>query len=590
MFPADPYGNRASDRKAVPVFGFQETKQSADEKDKIMLRKVVTGADALVRSLEEENVEYVFGYPGVAIAPFFNSMLDSKIHTVLVRHEQCAGHAASGYTRASGKPGVAAVTSGPGATNLITGIATAFADSIPMVCITGQVDSRLMGSDVFQEADISGACESFVKFSYIVRRASDIPRVVKEAFHIANTGRKGPVLIDIPHDVLMDRVAGFAYPVSVNLRTYKPTVEGHPVQIKRVIRELSRAKRPIICTGGGVHLSGAEAQVRAFAEKHGIPCVSTMMGLGSLPSEHPLFYGMVGNNGQKCGNRAMNEADVVLMVGARVADRSISQPDLITENKVLIHIDVDPAEIGKNAGPTIPLVGDIRHVFDEFNAKELKVDYSEWLAWLDKYRAEVNAESEKRLAQGIADRKVRASRDYVDPRLFIRSLSLAMEEDAIYIADVGQNQIWSCANAVIRKGRFMTSGGMGTMGYSVPAAMGARLGAPDRQVVAVCGDGAFQMTMMELSTMDQYEVPVKIVVIRNYVLGMVRQHQHFAYHDRHAVTDMSTTPDLDKLAQAYHVGYMRLDCNEGMEETIRAFLDEEGTSILEVFVDPDDLC
>ncbi|MEE1051661.1 MAG: thiamine pyrophosphate-binding protein, partial [Lachnospiraceae bacterium] len=202
-----------------------------------MLRKVVTGADALVRSLEEENVEYVFGYPGVAIAPFFNSMLDSKIHTVLVRHEQCAGHAASGYTRASGKPGVAAVTSGPGATNLITGIATAFADSIPMVCITGQVDSRLMGSDVFQEADISGACESFVKFSYIVRRASDIPRVVKEAFHIANTGRKGPVLIDIPHDVLMDRVAGFAYPVSVNLRTYKPTVEGHPVQIKRVIRE-----------------------------------------------------------------------------------------------------------------------------------------------------------------------------------------------------------------------------------------------------------------------------------------------------------------------------------------------------------------
>ena len=396
----------------------------------------VSGNKTVSRQKGQNYVEKSwFGYPGVAIAPFFNSMLDSKIHTVLVRHEQCAGHAASGYTRASGKPGVAAVTSGPGATNLITGIATAFADSIPMVCITGQVDS----------ADISGACESFVKFSYIVRRASDIPRVVKEAFHIANTGRKGPVLIDIPHDVLMDRVAGFAYPVSVNLRTYKPTVEGHPVQIKRVIRELSRAKRPIICTGGGVHLSGAEAQVRAFAEKHGIPCVSTMMGLGSLPSEHPLFYGMVGNNGQQCGNRAMNEADVVLMVGARVADRSISQPDLITENKVLIHIDVDPAEIGKNAGPTIPLVGDIRHVFDEFNAKELKVDYSEWLAWLDKYRAEVNAESEKRLAQGIADRKVRASRDYVDPRLFIRSLSLAMEEDAIYIADVGQNQIWSCA-------------------------------------------------------------------------------------------------------------------------------------------------
>ena len=537
-----------------------------------MLRKVVTGADALVRSLEEENVEYVFGYPGVAIAPFFNSMLDSKIHTVLVRHEQCAGHAASGYTRASGKPGVAAVTSGPGATNLITGIATAFADSIPMVCITGQVDSRLMGSDVFQEADISGACESFVKFSYIVRRASDIPRVVKEAFHIANTGRKGPVLIDIPHDVLMDRVAGFAYPVSVNLRTYKPTVEGHPVQIKRVIRELSRAKRPIICTGGGVHLSGAEAQVRTFAEKHGIPCVSTMMGLGSLPSEHPLFYGMVGNNGQKCGNRAMNEADVVLMVGARVADRSISQPDLITENKVLIHIDVDPAEIGKNAGPTIPLVGDIRHVFDEFNAKELKVDYSEWLAWLDKYRAEVKAESEKRLAQGIADRKVRASRDYVDPRLFIRSLSLAMEEDAIYIADVGQNQIWSCANAVIRKGRFMTSGGMGTMGYSVPAAMGARLGAPDRQVVAVCGDGAFQMTMNELATAAVCKVAVKVLVLRNRYLGLVREYQEKNCGRRYSGVRLHDYPRFDCIAGAFNMDYVECNSNEQLPGMIEEFL------------------
>ena len=555
-----------------------------------MIKRVLNGADALVRSLEEENVEYVFGYPGVAICPFFNSILNSDIKTVLVRQEQCAAHAASSYTRVSGKPGVVAVTSGPGATNLITGIATAFADSIPLVCITGQVDSRLMGSDVFQEADISGACESFVKFSYIVRQASDIPRIVKEAFHIASTGRKGPVLIDIPHDVQMDRVSGFAYPVGVNLRTYKPTVEGHPVQIKRVMRELARARRPIICVGGGVHLSDAAEEVRKFAEAHDIPVVSTMMGLSAFPTDHPLFYGMVGNNGQKYGNRAMNEADMIIMVGARVADRSISQPDLITENKVLAHIDVDPAEIGKNAGPSIPLVGDIRHIFREFNERDLEVDYSDWLDWLDGCKDDVlNTESKKR-AEIQEEHILQGRKDYVDPRIFIRKLSLKMDKDAVYVADVGQNQIWSCANAVMRRGRFLTSGGMGTMGYAVPAAMGAKISSPDRQVVAVCGEGGFQMTMQELATIVQYEVPVKIVVLRNNVLGMVRQHQHFVYHDRFSVTDLSTVPDLDKLSEAYHIGYLRLETNEGMNECLDAFLKEDRTMLLEVMIDPDDLC
>ena len=555
-----------------------------------MIKRVLNGADALVRSLEEENVEYVFGYPGVAICPFFNSILNSDIKTVLVRQEQCAAHAASGYTRVSGKPGVVAVTSGPGATNLITGIATAFADSIPLVCITGQVDSRLMGSDVFQEADISGACESFVKFSYIVRQASDIPRIVKEAFHIASTGRKGPVLIDIPHDVQMDRVSGFAYPIGVNLRTYKPTVEGHPVQIKRVMRELARARRPIICVGGGVHLSDAAEEVRKFAEAHDIPVVSTMMGLSAFPTDHPLFYGMVGNNGQKYGNRAMNEADMIIMVGARVADRSISQPDLITENKVLAHIDVDPAEIGKNAGPSIPLVGDIRHIFREFNERDLEVDYSDWLDWLDGCKDDVLNTESKRRAEIQEEHILQGRKDYVDPRIFIRKLSLKMDKDAVYVADVGQNQIWSCANAVMRRGRFLTSGGMGTMGYAVPAAMGAKISSPDRQVVAVCGEGGFQMTMQELATIVQYEVPVKIVVLRNNVLGMVRQHQHFVYHDRFSVTDLSTVPDLDKLSEAYHIGYLRLETNEGMNECLDAFLKEDRTMLLEVMIDPDDLC
>ncbi len=327
------------------------------------------GADAIVKCLEAEGVEYVFGYPGVAICPFYNSILDSDIQTILIRTEQNAAHAASGLARVSGKVGVCAVTSGPGATNLITGVATAFADSIPLVCITGQVNSELLGSDVFQEADITGAVESFVKYSYLVKDANDIPRVFKEAFHLANTGRKGPVLIDVPIDIQNSPVGKFKYPEEVNMRTYKPTVKGNMAQIKKVIKELEKAKRPIICAGGGVLLSHAEEELKKFAEEYQIPVVSTMMGIGVMPTRHPMYYGMVGNNGKPYANRAMNESDLLLMVGARVADRAVNQPDVITENKVLIHIDVDPAEIGKNVGPAIPLVGDAKHIFEDILKK-----------------------------------------------------------------------------------------------------------------------------------------------------------------------------------------------------------------------------
>ena len=545
-------------------------------------------ADAIVKCLEKEGVEYVFGYPGVAICPFFNSILDTSIKTILVRQEQNAAHEASGYARITGKVGVAVATSGPGATNLITGIATAFADSIPLVCITGQVDSGLMGSDVFQEVDVSGACESFVKFSYIVRRAADIPRIIKEAFHIAGTGRKGPVLIDIPIDVQKAEIRKFEYPDSVNIRTYKPTVQGHAVQIKKVIKELNRAKRPIICVGGGVHLSGAKEELRLFVENNDIPVVSTMMGLGTLPTDHFLFYGMVGNNGQAYGNRAMNDADMIIMVGARVADRSVSQPDLITENKVLVHIDVDPAEIGKNAGPTIPLVGDIKHVFEEFNKAEITADYSLWIDKLDGYKDDTqNASRRKRhmFSSTMSEEEINAL--MVNPEIFIKRLSRAMKSDAVYVADVGQNQLWSCANCVIRDGRFLTSGGMGTMGYSVPAALGAKLGAPDRQVVAVCGDGGFQMTMMELATMQQYHVPVKIVVLRNNVLGLVRQYQHFTYQDRFSVIDLGDSiPDLKKLTDAYGIRYQQIAAVEDMDSGIEEFLADDEATLMEVIVDP----
>lgn len=534
------------------------------------------GADAIVKCLEEEGVKYVFGYPGVAICPFYNSILSSPVETILIRTEQNAAHAASGFARVTGQVGVCAVTSGPGATNVITGIATAFADSIPLVCITGQVNSELIGSDVFQEADITGAVESFVKYSYLIKDAAQIPRVFKEAFYIANSGRKGPVLIDVPIDIQNAAINKFKYPEEVNLRTYKPTIKGHTVQIQKVVRELSRAERPIICVGGGVRLSEAETELRTFVEKHRVPVVSTMMGISAMPTRHPMYYGMVGNNGHPYANRAMNESDLLIMVGARVADRAVSQPDLITENKVLVHIDVDPAEIGKNVGPTIPLVGDARHIFEDFNKEEFTCEHDEWIETLNGYRSTMA-------------RVRKPNPDYVDPAEFIRMLSESMEEDAIYVADVGQNQIWSCNYHIVKNGRFLTTGGMGTMGYSIPAAMGAKLAAPDKQVVAVCGDGSFQMSMMELATMRQFNVPVKIIVLKNNYLGMVREFQHYTYKDNYSVVDLSGSPDLEKLSSAYDMKFMRLHTMEHAQETIEEFLAGNESVLLECIIDPMDL-
>lgn len=536
----------------------------------------MNGADAMVKCLEEEGVKAVFGYPGVAICPFYNSILESDVRSILVRTEQNAAHAASGQARVTGEVGVCAVTSGPGATNLITGVATAFADSIPLVCITGQVNSSLLGSDVFQEADITGAVESFVKYSYLVKDVNEIPRVFKEAFHIANTGRKGPVLIDVPIDVQNAQIRSFKYPEEVSMRTYKPTVKGNIVQIKKVVKELEKAKCPIICAGGGVLLSHAEEELRAFAEKHRIPVVSTMMGIGVMPTKHPLYFGMVGNNGKPYANRAMNESDLLIMVGARVADRAVSQPDLITQNKVLVHIDVDPAEIGKNAGPTIPLVGDAKCIFSDLTKQEFTCEHEEWIASLKLYRQTMEMCRKPNPA-------------YVDPAEFIRMLSEKMQEDGIYVADVGQNQIWSCGYHIVKKGKFLTSGGMGTMGYSIPAAMGAKLGAMDKQVIAVCGDGSFQMSMMEFATIRQHNIPVKVIVLKNNYLGMVREYQHYTYKDHYSVVDLSGSPDLSKLAQAYDMPFIRVENMEQAESAIERFLEKDETILMECLIDPMDL-
>ena len=548
----------------------------------------MTGADAIVRCLELEKVSYVFGYPGVAICPFFDSLESTDIESILVRTEQNAAHEANGYARISGKPGVCAVTSGPGATNVITGIATAFADSIPLIVITGQVESRLLGSDVFQEADICGASESFVKYSYTLRNAEEIPKVFKEAFHIAMTGRKGPVLIDIPIDVQKASLRKFQYPDDLKMRTYKPTVQGNPVQIKRLFQRLENVKKPILCVGGGVHLAGVSEKVREFSHKFNIPVVSTMMGLGTMQDLDPLYFGMVGNNGRSYGNKAMNRAELIIMMGARVADRSISQPDLITENKTLVHIDVDPAEIGKNAGPEIPLVGDLSSVLDSLLHVEAELSYPDWMEELNGIKEETELLIEKK-------KKEELNATLVNPHYFLRELNLALQDDAIYVADVGQNQLWSCKHYKMKEGRFLTSGGMGTMGYSLPAAIGAYFAEKEiacledrknkKEIIAVMGDGAFQMSLMELATLRQYSAHVKIIVFHNGVLGLVRQYQKTAYKEHYSMIDLSGNPDLSMLSKAYGLSYFSVKENKEVKESIRAFLDKEENGILEVFVD-----
>ncbi len=534
----------------------------------------MNGAELLVKSLESENADIIFGYPGVSICPFFDKLTESKIHPVLVRHEVNAAHEANGYYRSSNKPGVCVSSSGPGATNLITGIATAFADSIPLIVITGQVKSEHIGSDLFQEADIVGACESFVKYSYLVKNASLIPQVVKEAFYIATTGRKGPVLIDIPVDVLLEEGFEFEYPESVNLRTYKPTLKGHSVQIKKIINELSKAKRPIIMVGGGIKLSGAKEEVLEFSNKFNIPIVSTLMGLGIGRDDNPLYIGMVGNNGSKFANKAINESDCLIVAGARVADRAVKQPDLITKDKTLIHIDIDPAEIGKNAGPNIPVVGDLKEVFTALNAFEEEFDFSDWANRLNTYKLTRSGSKE-------------STNLYVDPKEFVARLSERLNEDWILVTDVGQNQIYACSNYASVGSEFVTSGGFGCMGFSLPAALGAKLGNPLKNVISLNGDGAFQMSMCELSTLKQENAVLKIVIFNNKALGMIKEYQHFKYNNNYTFNELNGLPHFKMIARAYDIDYKECKDNNDIDESINWLLESSESCILELNVDRD---
>ena len=534
----------------------------------IRMTEKIKAAEAMVRCLEQEGVKVVFGYPGAAICPFYDELYKSDIHHVLVRHEANAGHAANGYARITNKPAVCIATSGPGATNLITAIATAYADSIPIICITGQVSTDQIGCDVFQEADITGSAMPFVKHSYLVKNADDLPRIFKEAFHIAGTGRKGPVLIDVPIDV-QQAVIKYEPVEDVSMRTYKPTFKGNTMQVKKIAKALEAAKKPLICAGGGVFASDAADELIAFAEKSGIPAVSTMMGISLFPTDHPLYMGMLG---VKTANHAVSECDTLILIGARVGDRAVTSPSFLAENKKIIHIDIDPAEIGKNIETDIPLVGDCKAILTELTDYIGKKDRSEWLSELNEVKNSVPTENE--------------TEGYVNPKMFIRKLSNALPDNSVCVADVGQNQIWACNNFNIKKGgRFLTSGGMGTMGYSVPAAVGAKMAAPDKEVVVICGDGSFQMQMMELATIVQENIAVKIIIMRNNRLGMVRELQTKAYKDQQiAVRLTDGNPDFAMLAKAYGIDSMSVSNMSEAEEAIGKLAASDKPFLLEVNV------
>lgn len=535
----------------------------------------MNGAEAMVRCLELEGITRIFGYPGVAIAPFYEGLYHSSIEHILVRQEQNAGHAASGFARVSRRTAVCTVTSGPGATNLITALATAYADSIPIVAISGQVSSDLLGRDVFQEADMRGATESFVKHSYLVKDPDDIPRVFKEAFYIASTGRKGPVLIDVPMDVQNRKLRKpFAYPDGVSIRGYKPEIKVNMSQFRRVVEAINNAEKPLICAGGGVILGNGEQAVRDFCEKFNIPVVHTMMGMGVMPKKHPLNFGMLGNNGKPYANKAVRRADLLVIVGARLADRAIPQPENL-KSRTIIHIDIDTAEIGKNMGPTIPLVGDAGEIFRLLLNEDISPAGQEWIGELEEIK------------HGTVDGRVFSDR-LVNPNILVQKLSEKMDDDAIYVADVGQNQLWSADNYVMKEGRFLTTGGMGTMGYSIPAAVGAKLYDPSKQVVAVTGDGAFQMSMNEFASIKINEVDIKVIVVRNGFLGLVREYQNNTYGEHYIGVRLREWPRYDKIAEAYDMPYFECSSNDEIDEKLDAFLACREASLMVVNVDGED--
>lgn len=535
----------------------------------------MTGAEMVVKTLEQNGVKTVFGYPGAANCPIIDKLSFSSIKHILTRNEQGAAHMASGFARVTKKVGVCTATSGPGATNLITGLATAYMDSIPMVALTGQVGTALIGKDAFQEVDITGATLPFTKHSYLIKDGMDIPRVIDEAFHIAGTGRPGPVLIDFPMDILKKE---FDYPdesEGVNIRGYKLIGKANESQIKKIAEAIKNAKQPVVLAGGGVVISDAVNEFRKFIKETEIPVVSTMMGIGVLPSSSPKYYGMIGSHGAKRANMILNRADLVIVMGSRLGDRSVAHANGFKSNKKIVHIDLDPAEIGKNVIPDIPVVGDIKDVLDQLIplVSSYKTD-GEWLNYAEELRKQ------------SAVKLVTEDTGFVNPKYFLQRLSDKTNSDIYVSTEVGQNQIWTSNYFNFTSPRsFLTSGGFGTMGYGLPAAIGAST-AVDKPVVAVMGDGSFQMDLPELGTMCQWDIPVKMVLFKNNRLGMVHEHQYLLYKSNYQAVTIEGSPDFNKLADAYGIPSSCIHENSDIDDGIEKMMSADGSYLLVVYVNP----
>ncbi|NTW66809.1 MAG: biosynthetic-type acetolactate synthase large subunit [Nitrospirae bacterium] len=504
----------------------------------------LTGAQIFFECLKQEGVEVIFGFPGGAVLDLYHQFPNYDIKHILVRHEQGAAHMADGYARSTGKVGVALVTSGPGATNVVTALATASMDSIPLVVFTGQVPTALIGNDAFQEADIVGITRPCTKYNYLVKDVNELAQTIKEAFYIAASGRPGPVLIDLPRDVVTAKTE-FHYPEKVKIRSYNPTVEGNKRQIKQAAEAIAAAKRPVAYIGGGVILSNAAREILEFAETTKVPVTHTLMGIGGFPGTHPLSLGMLGMHGTYYANMAIHNSDLIVAIGARFDDRVTGKVEGFAPEAKIIHIDVDPTSIRKNVRVDIPVVGDVKHVMVELN-KELRAIKEPWDAIRKSWLKQIDAWREERpLTYEQSD-------EVIKPQFVIEKLYELTGGDAIIVTDVGQHQMWAAQFYKYDKPRmWLSSGGLGTMGYGFPAAIGAKVAHPEKNVFSISGDGSIQMNIQEIATSIENNIPVKVVILNNRFLGMVRQWQELFYQERYSSVDLGSTPDFVKLAEAY---------------------------------------
>ncbi|MCF7871014.1 MAG: biosynthetic-type acetolactate synthase large subunit [Candidatus Omnitrophica bacterium] len=541
--------------------------------------KKLKGSQIIIESLKKEGVEVIFGYPGGSVIPFFDSLYgDKAIKFYLPRHEQGAVHMADGYARSTGKVGVCVATSGPGATNLTTGIATAYMDSIPLVAITGQVKTSLIGNDAFQEADVIGVTRSISKHNYLVKDIKDLAQTIKEAFYLASTGRPGPVVIDLPVDVQMQE-AEFEYPEKVNLRSYKPTLFGHPGQIKKALKFIYKAKKPVVIAGGGIITSRANKEATEFAKKINAPVTATLMGLGGFPARDQLYLGMPGMHGTVYANMAITEADLLISIGCRFDDRITGKVKGFAPEAKIIHIDIDPTSISKNIKVDVPIVGDAKNVLgqltqeiDKKNLPQISSWHKKIKAWKSKYPLTYN----------------KGKKDRIMPQYIIEEICRQTKGKAIIATEVGQNQMWAAQFYKFNQPHhFLSSGGLGTMGYGFPAAIGAKVANPKKEVVVIAGDGSFQMNIQELATLTTYGIAVKVIILNNNCLGMVRQWQEIFYQRRYSATPLKN-PDFVKVAQGYGVKGLRVKKKSSVKKAIKEILESKESVVADFWIEEEE--